>query len=338
MSEQRKALVTGVNGYIAAHIADQLLSQGYFVRGTARNPAKVQDYITHFNTKYGSGNFEVVQADLDDEHAFDDAVKGVDVVYHVASPVHFGGGDPFKNYINPAVKGTLSVLHAANTHGASTVKRVIVTSSAAAILDFAKLSSGQILTEDDWNNTSLEECKQKGENAGVAAAYLASKSEAEKAAWKFIEEKKPSFTLTTLLPVFVFGPLLLPPKTPSDVKASLTNIYKYINNTLTTIPARNPFTNFVDVRDVATAHIKAATLPIAEGKRYILSAGAITPAAVVKIIREKFPDLKVPSGGDESLEAREEVSGERAVKELGISLKGFEEVIVDTVQDLKVLV
>jgi nucleoside-diphosphate-sugar epimerase len=73
-----KVLVTGVNGLTGAHVAGQLLSAGYFVRGTVRNPEKNSWVIDVFDNKYGKGKIELIQVeDLNAEGAFDDAMKGI---------------------------------------------------------------------------------------------------------------------------------------------------------------------------------------------------------------------------------------------------------------------
>jgi hypothetical protein len=54
----------------------------------------------------------------------------------------------------------------------------------------------------------MEQVIQDRTNAYLA--YRASKTFAEKAAWKFVEDEKPAFTLTTICPPFVFGPTALP--------------------------------------------------------------------------------------------------------------------------------
>jgi nucleoside-diphosphate-sugar epimerase len=72
-----RVLVTGINGLIGAHVADQILSAGYIVRGTVRNTEKNSWVIDVFEKKYGKGKVELVQVeDLTAEGAFDDAMKG----------------------------------------------------------------------------------------------------------------------------------------------------------------------------------------------------------------------------------------------------------------------
>jgi hypothetical protein len=66
----------------------------------------------------------VIVEDLENENGFDDAVKGVDAVEHTASPFHFKVDDPYKDLVNPAVNGTLSVLKSALKNG-DKVQRIV---------------------------------------------------------------------------------------------------------------------------------------------------------------------------------------------------------------------
>ena len=77
-------LVTGANGYIATHIVDVLLEQGYNVRGTLRSEKPWLN--KYFEEKYGNGRFEtrIVKA-LNQDGAFDEVVKGVGGIVHVVS-------------------------------------------------------------------------------------------------------------------------------------------------------------------------------------------------------------------------------------------------------------
>jgi FlaA1/EpsC-like NDP-sugar epimerase len=70
-------LVTGANGFVGAHVADQLLQQGYKVRGTVRDAIKHQWLADLFSQKYGNGRFELMTVkDMGEPSAFDDAVSG----------------------------------------------------------------------------------------------------------------------------------------------------------------------------------------------------------------------------------------------------------------------
>lgn len=146
-------LVTGASGYIASHIVQQLLQAGYLVRGTVRdttNEAKVK----HLKDLEGSERLELVNADLLEDGSFDTAMQGVEYVMHTASPFLIGNiKNPEEQLIQPAVQGTENVLKSASQ--AKSVKRVVLTSSCAAIYGFNNdKNSEDVLTEDDWNQTS----------------------------------------------------------------------------------------------------------------------------------------------------------------------------------------
>ncbi|ROT75029.1 putative uncharacterized oxidoreductase [Penaeus vannamei] len=131
-------LVTGVSGYIGSHVAKLLLEEGYKVRGTVRslsNEAKVEPLKSLVpDAKFP---LELVEADLTKEEGWDKAVEGCTGVLHVASP--------FPDLVNQQVEeaglvdtakdGTLQVLKAVAAHAAASVKRVVVTSSFAAVSD-----------------------------------------------------------------------------------------------------------------------------------------------------------------------------------------------------------
>lgn len=69
-------LVTGANGFVASHVADQLLSAGYRVRGTTRDVERNQWLQDHFDNIYGANKFELFEVpNMVAVNAFHDAVK-----------------------------------------------------------------------------------------------------------------------------------------------------------------------------------------------------------------------------------------------------------------------
>ena len=87
---------------------------------------------------------------------------------HVASYIE-AVDDP-KDMIDPTVAGALGILHSAAKPG-STVKRVVYTSSAAAI-SFGE-DPPRAVNENDWNEHSLKEVEEKGREAHFLHKYCA---------------------------------------------------------------------------------------------------------------------------------------------------------------------
>jgi len=85
-----KVLLTGANGFIAVWILQDLLEQGYAVRGQVRTLAK-GEYLKRKFAKYGDKLEIVAVEDITAPGAFDESVKGVDAVLHTAAPVTFTG-------------------------------------------------------------------------------------------------------------------------------------------------------------------------------------------------------------------------------------------------------
>lgn len=193
---QLPVCVTGATGFIALHIVHQLLERGYKVRATVRTLGgdkvlivwvlNLQNQQIEALKKLDSTNtkLELVKADLLQPGSFDKAVEGCEFVIHTASPVSFETKDPQKELVDPAVKGTLNVLESCQK--SSTVKKVILTSSISAICDGP--DSKKKYTEDDWNTVSSLDRNP----------YNYSKTQAETAAWKFVNKEGCKFKMITI--------------------------------------------------------------------------------------------------------------------------------------------
>ena len=191
-------------GFVGSWVINVALREGYKVRTTVRSTSKGEYLDKLFAARYGPGKFEyVIVADLEHEGAFDEAVKDVSAVLHTGSPfyVHIDG-DP-DSLIKPAVNGTRNVLGSVLKHG-SAVKRVVITSSNAAINN--SNSGPKKNTVEDWNTYSPAAVAKDPKNVPGIHAYCASKTLAERAAWDFVAEHKPSWDLATVNPVMVYGP------------------------------------------------------------------------------------------------------------------------------------
>ncbi|KAL2265297.1 hypothetical protein VTJ83DRAFT_6397 [Remersonia thermophila] len=345
-----KVLLTGGSGFIAAHILDQLLAAGHSVVTTVRSEAKAAKIREAYPSQAASGDLVVaIVPELARADAFDELIKqtpGLEVVLHTASPFHFNFTDPQTALVDPAVTGTTSILHAIAKH-APAVRRVVVTSSFAAILDEAAATSpATVFSEASWNPVTPADIHRS-----PATAYRLSKKLAEQAAWDFVRDQgdKIRFDLVTINPPMVFGPLAHPEHVGGLDGVNTSN--QRIANLLRGgwkqeggVPEVGVAWIWVDVRDVAAAHVKAGLeVPEAGGKRLFVTAGTYSNAELARIVRKRFPEHAELVPGEEALAAGEMPPEERRYRYdnsatnqlLGIRYRSLEESIVDTVKSLK---
>ncbi|KAF7964921.1 hypothetical protein HWV62_1647, partial [Athelia sp. TMB] len=197
--------------------------------------------------------------------------------------------------LKPAINGTLNVLRAAHKAG---VKKVIVTSSFAAMLDASKggpwrtyeyTEKGPCAQHDtDWNPTTYEQAAARGAPPGLA--YAASKELAEAAAWEFAKEH--GLELVALNPPMVYGPALQESATsPKALNMSTGLVYQLFSGAQTQVP-EDGLTQFCDVRDVAEAHVRALLRPAASGARIPLYSDSFTWLQAVEYLDSKYPALR----------------------------------------------
>ncbi|KAL3626741.1 hypothetical protein CASFOL_029484 [Castilleja foliolosa] len=201
--------------------------------------------------------------------------------------------------LDPALKGTLNVL--GSCAKTPSVKRVIITSSEAAIaFNRNPRTSDAVIDESWWADADM--CREH------QMWYVLSKTITEKAAWDFAKAK--GIDLISINPCCVIGPMLQP-----TLNTSCGQILSLINGT--------------------DAHVLAYEKPKANGRYYIVERCA-RPFDLVEILRELYPHLKFPekTADGKPLVENYKVNTEKA-KKLGISFTPLKQALKDTVESLK---
>lgn len=268
---QAPVLVTGVTGYLGSRLAATLLQRGYRVRGTLRDAAKAAAIREAIHRVAPVEHLTFAVADLTDADAWGPAVEGCRYVHHVASPLAMAAPADPMTVIGPATDGTLNVLRAATAAG---VGRVVLTSSIAAITYGLRQNPTRVLDESRWTDLDYTD---------DLTAYTASKTLAERAAWRFTEVQPGAPELTVVNPALIVGPLL----NARAKSASLDVVERMLRGDFPLAP-RISF-DFVDVRDVADLHIRCMTAPAAAGERFIASESHQRLRDVAEVLRKRYP-------------------------------------------------
>lgn len=124
------AFITGATGFIGSQVVTSALREGYNVRLSVRNAEQIENLKDIFLDNVSKIEFVVVP-DISKPQAFDDALDNVEVVFHIASPMPGKGADLHKDYLDPAVRGTLSVLESARK--IPSIKKVVIMASILSI-------------------------------------------------------------------------------------------------------------------------------------------------------------------------------------------------------------
>lgn len=253
-------LVTGGTGFVGAHVVRALLARGGRVRCLVR-PRSDRRNLEGLPV-------DLFEGDLLDRPSLDGALRGIEVLYHVAADYRLWAKDPEELYRSNA-GGTRNVLAAAAEAG---VSRVVYTSSVGA-LGLTKDGS----PADERTPVRREE---------VVGHYKKSKFDAERVAEKWAASGLPVVIVNPSTPV---GELDVKPTPTGQVIVDFLNrrIPAYVDTGL----------NVIDVRDVAAGHLLAAQKG-RPGEKYILGHRNMTLKEILETLARltglPAPRLRLP--------------------------------------------
>ncbi len=322
-----KAFVTGSTGFLGSNLIQALLERGYEVKALARNKQKAQKVLGHLK-------LEIVEGDLENVSAFAPALAGCDVVFHTAAYFreYYAPGNHWETLEKLNVTATIELLKAAEKHG---VKRVVHTSSSGVI--------GMKANHQPGDETTPPDAKR------LENLYFRSKLKADQAITEFLKQSK--LEVITVFPGWMHGPGDAAPTAAGQVVLDL------LERKISAYPDGG--TTVVDVRDVANGMI----LALEKGKnldRFILAGkymslqeiGAaiervsgipapkrILPANIILAIAwmsERLSSItKQPSSmtveGVKTLLPKDIASSAKAMRELGVTFRHFDETATDAV-------
>jgi NAD dependent epimerase/dehydratase len=119
--KSKSVLVTGAGGFIGSHLAETLVRSGARVKAMVRyNALRSAGWLDRSDL---ANDMEIVYGDITDPDSVDDAVKGVDVVFHLAAliAIPYSYVAP-RAYVEANINGTVNVLQAALRHGSTVLQ------------------------------------------------------------------------------------------------------------------------------------------------------------------------------------------------------------------------
>ncbi|KAF2172611.1 hypothetical protein M409DRAFT_62378 [Zasmidium cellare ATCC 36951] len=325
-----KTLVTGGNGFIAAHIIELLVERGDDVLVTVRSPQQGDKVVEKHQGK--AVQYAVVE-DITAEGAMDEVFstnKDIDYVLHTASPFTFVFQDAEKDMLKPAVQGTLETLRSVKAHG-SKVKRVVVLSSVVSLMNPG--SDSQSSSDIYWQQGETDQTGR------CRTSLTTPQTLAEKAAWDFVKDEKPAFDLVSLNPPLVFGPVAHHLSSLEKLNTSNQRVLALMQGKFrdAPLPPTGIYT-WVDVRDIALAHIKALEVEAAGGERFAVIGGEFSHKIMADTIGATHPELqdKLPVDAVDDLGSNAfHYHGSKAADILGIKYHSFQDCVDDTVASLQ---
>ncbi|EPQ31807.1 flocculosin hydroxylase [Pseudozyma flocculosa PF-1] len=262
-------VVTGANGFLGAHVVLSLLAAGYMVHATVRSRSSASGLLRRFESEVSEGSLKVFEVpDLADREAVRGACEGAQYVLHTASPVPSRDmADAVATILDPTLGAIRTIFDVASSLH---MRRVVLTTSLSSHLPTPGGSDGTATTttttidETSWNDmdeTRLRTLRKPFE------VYMGSKTVVERLAWSL--SRSTGVGMTTVAPVYIAGPTVC----GSPLRSSNLELVRFLRD-----PARSRIPGWVDVRDVADAHLLALQREQAAGRRLLMCAHP-TPAS-----------------------------------------------------------
>jgi len=229
----RSVLVTGATGFVGAHVTRALVENGDAVRAGHRNPKRLG--------RLGGLDVEPVAGEILDMDAMRAAMRGCDVVFHVAG---FVGSEPVSKVWALNQRGPLVAVEAAAFED---VKRVVLTSTISAVGTAGdRPADEQNPYPEEGLGLVYADAKRGGEREAIAAG------------------ERLGVEVVVVNPAYVLG-VPVDPDQPGETSTRIVG--NYLRGRLPAV--LDAAINFVDVEDVADGHLLAAEHGRA-GERYIL--------------------------------------------------------------------
>ena len=319
-------LLTGSTGHLGYRTLVEALRAGYRVRAAVRRASSITEIkATSSVQPYHSNLSFIIVEDITQDGAFDSALKDVDYIVHMASPLAKPSEDLEATIVQPAIRGTVSILYSALKQ--PSIKRVVITSSAAAVIPLEVHAGHDVGIISPESKVTIH---STGSYPNYFAAYAISKILAYNRTLDFIRDEKPKFTVHNIMPTFVIGANLLA-TTPETVNAGSNALALGV-----LLGEKNPaglMSTTVHVDDVAYVHIAALDPKIEGNQNFGVNSNGVDGIQwddAIDIVKKHFPKEVekgvFPLGGSQKSNLVK-FDATRTEEVFGFKFKSFEEQI-----------
>ncbi|KAK7196271.1 NAD dependent epimerase-like protein [Novymonas esmeraldas] len=270
-------LVIGESGYLASHVVAKLLDAGYSVRMTVPDAARQQKQIDVYGASRDvAQRLTILQADVTNSNSLRDAIRGCRYIIHCGcSSASVQAKDPVALY----TRAIRALFDGIRLSGKSTVKRVILTGAASSVVHITEdAPASGLFDENSWNGAATPE------DDPLPFAKLVF----EREAWRL--RQMMGVELVVLLPSISIGPSLT-----DETSEAMVTIEGLANSSRYFPFCPNLSWNFVDVRDVAEAHVRALEVAEVRDQRIIISNECVSLPELCRTMKQLCPQLTPPT-------------------------------------------
>ncbi|UKZ94516.1 uncharacterized protein TrAFT101_009387 [Trichoderma asperellum] len=278
-------LITGASGYIGTHLIGDILKAGHRVRAAVRSEEKGQAIKELYHSSLGRIEFTVVP-DMSQPTAYQNALKGVSYVFHLAGAMVDKGSDLESDFVNPAVNGTLSILESAKKEGS--IQKVVIVSSFVALMPLDAVMHKSFHIKANTNETFPVDLKMAFPDGlpGQFLKYQTGKIVGHQAYRDWISKEKSSFKIVSVHPSQVFGPSLVQ-KSGSDLSGVNFLMWMTLQSDG---PPMTPYM-MVDIRDVSRALARLIDADVPSGTELPITGPLYTWKKFANFVKSSYPAL-----------------------------------------------
>ncbi|KAF4473301.1 NADPH-dependent aldehyde reductase [Fusarium agapanthi] len=278
-------LVTGANCYTGSHVVIELLKQGFKVRGTVRDLSYSKWLLEHPAVKPHADerNVELVVANTSKPGDFDEAVKDVTAIIHLAN-IGDHTSDPNVGFAL-AIEAALTVCRSAAKE--ASVKRFVMAAGLWSSV-WPKPGDTKTIGQDTWNDdlVKVAQAPPPYELSRMLPVYLGARVEAEKAVWKFAKDENVPWEVNVVSPCWTLGD-------PLDARhygPMPTQLLQQLYLGKTDALKENTTMYYTHVSDAAVIYVAAAIDPDVKGARIPALAESFNWNNALAIMRKAYPE------------------------------------------------